>query len=559
MSSGITIKRKVLVTAFIMASVAAITSATANYGIKGLSTSLEKKAVMASAIKNSAEGDMMHDAIRGDVLLAIKASREGNFNQIGEAEKDLTEHAEVFREKIRANEQLPLSGAIKQTLNEAKDLVESYIIQAQAIINIAKQNGDAGGHFGEFMNVFSQLEERLGKNSELIEEAVKKENEESEKFSSKITLIVHILSFISITLIALLPFNLISWLFKPLERMIEAMVGLSEGNRNVDIKGTERKDEIGRIAKALQVFKENGIKMDALAKEQEEQKKRAEEEKRRNMHAIADSFENSVKGVVDMVASAATEMDSTSQSVSKIAGDSKNKLSSLVGGIESATINVQSVSSATHELSASVSDIAKQVSRAASITLSAVKEAERADETVKSLDESAKKISEVVMLINEIAEQINLLALNATIEAARAGEAGKGFAVVASEVKNLATQTSKATEEISSYINSIQGRTTDTVNVIKGITGTIREINGISTNIASAVEEQSAVTADIAKNVEQAASSTKNVSGEASSVAMAAEETENASGQMQIAASELSKQAEKLRHEVEKFLQTIRA
>jgi methyl-accepting chemotaxis protein len=336
------------------------------------------------------------------------------------------------------------------------------------------------------------------------------------------------------------------------------MKKVADGDLTIEVPSLGRKDELGNMASALQVFKENGLAMKQMEEQQAMQKKVAEEQKKGAMREMANNFETNVKGVVDMVASAATEMEATSRSVAKIADDNKIKLKALTTQIDGTSRNVQTVSGATSQLSAAVSEINMQVNRASGVTASAVAEASQADGTVQGLSDAAQKIGEVVEMINSIAAQINLLALNATIEAARAGEAGKGFAVVASEVKSLATQTTKATEQIGQYISSIQTATGETVGVIKNIGSKIREINEISTTIAAAVEEQGVATKDIANNVQQAASGTEEVSRNAADVSASSAETGNAAGEMTAASSELSRQAEMLRSEVEKFLSGIR-
>ena len=274
---------------------------------------------------------------------------------------------------------------------------------------------------------------------------------------------------------------------------------------------------------------------------------------------LADNFEANVMGVVDTVASASTEMQSTAETMASTAEETNRQSTAVAAASEETSTNVQTVASACEELASSVAEIGRQVATSTKITQEAVEESERTNETVQSLTEGAQKIGEVVNLINDIAGQTKLLALNATIEAARAGDAGKGFAVVASEVKSLANQTAKATEEIASQIASIQGVTGDAAEAIGGIRKTFGEVSEIATTIAAAVEEQSTATEEISRNVQQAAAGTQEVSGNIAGVTQAASATGQSAQQVLESAGDLSKQSEALRSEVEKFLVEVRA
>ncbi len=345
----------------------------------------------------------------------------------------------------------------------------------------------------------------------------------------------------------------------PIGAMTAVMTRLAEGDKSAEIPAADQSNEIGEMARAVQVFKENAIRMDQMAKEQEEIERRAEEEKRRTMKDLADDFEARVKGVVETVTAAATEMQSAAQSLSSTAEETNHQADAVAAASEQASTNVQTVAAASEELSSSIAEIGRQVAQAASTSQQAKTEAERTNAQVQGLAEAAQKISDIVDLINDIASQTNLLALNASIEAARAGDAGKGFAVVASEVKNLATQTAKATEEISGQIGAVQSATEEAVKVIQGIVGTVGDISEISTAIASAVDEQDAATGEISRNVQEAALGTQEVSSNIGGVTQAASETGAAASQMLDAAGQLSREAETLRGEVDKFLTQIRA
>jgi len=318
-------------------------------------------------------------------------------------------------------------------------------------------------------------------------------------------------------------------------------------------------DEIGAMAQALRVFKDNAVEMRRLESERAEIKERTERERRASMLSLAERFEQSVKGVVEAVASSSTEMQASARSMAAIAEDTDHQTTKVASVSQQASMSVETVASAAEELSASVNQIGQQATQSAEIAGRAVDEATRTDKIVEGLARAAERIGAVVQLISEIASQTNLLALNATIEAARAGDAGKGFAVVASEVKSLASQTAKATEEITAQIMEIQGATGQAVGAIRSIAGTIGKINEIAREIAAAVQHQGKATEQIAASVDEAASGAREVTTTISGVTRSAAETGKSAQQVLGAATELSRHGEKLRGEVDTFLATIRA
>ncbi|TQV77864.1 methyl-accepting chemotaxis protein [Denitrobaculum tricleocarpae] len=353
---------------------------------------------------------------------------------------------------------------------------------------------------------------------------------------------------------------LVSYLvFKPMAGMTGAMQRLADGDLEVEVPAQGRTDELGEMATAVQVFKDNAIKIKQLDAEQAQAEVRAKEQKAREMNALADGFEQSVGTVVETVSTSSKSMQSSAQTMSSTADQALSQSQSVANTSEQASANVQTVAAATEELTASINEIGRQVTDAASTANRAVDNAGETSRTIQGLVDSAQKIGDVVNLITDIAEQTNLLALNATIEAARAGDAGKGFAVVASEVKSLANQTAKATEEISQQISGIQDSTKDAATSVEGIGKIISNINEVTTNIAAAVEEQSAATEEIARNVQEAATRTQQVSSNITSVSQAASDTGTAANEILGGAEEMSQQSVALKQEVDAFLKQVRS
>lgn len=347
---------------------------------------------------------------------------------------------------------------------------------------------------------------------------------------------------------------------RPLGSLVVVLQRMAKGEIEAEIVEAKRGDEIGAVGKSVE-----GIKAMVAQKaaEQAEIKRIADQaaavERKRTMTELADSFERAVGGIIGTVSSSATELQATAQQMTSTANETAAQSTSVAAAAEEAASNVNTVAAAAEELGASVQEIGRQVQGSAGLAQVAVGEADQTAILVQALRQTSSKIGDMVGMISNIAGQTNLLALNATIEAARAGEAGRGFAVVATEVKELASQTAKATEEIATQIGEIQGVTEQAVSAIGGITNRIREINGVASSIAAAVEQQGAATAEIVRNVTQAASGTGEVTSNIAGVAQASEETGAAAGQVLSAASELSRQSEHLGAEVTRFLATVRA
>jgi methyl-accepting chemotaxis protein len=361
----------------------------------------------------------------------------------------------------------------------------------------------------------------------------------------------------------LLAFTILAWIAygqiaRPLWRMTLEMTKLAGGDLDVSIVGTGRTDEVGGLAKSLAIFKDNAMTARRLEAEQREEQARKETRQRAIEGYIA-TFDVQVSEALHALSAASAEMHATAGSMTATAEETSRQATAVADASTLASTNVQTVAAATEELHASISEISRQVAQASETANLAVAETDRTNTTVEGLAAAAQKIGEVVSLIQNIASQTNLLALNATIEAARAGESGRGFAVVATEVKALATQTAKATEDISAQIAAIQQESNNAVTAIKTIGTTIAQMNEIATAIAAAVEQQSAATRDIAQNIQEVSKGTNEVSANVGSVNEAANETGAAATEVLTAADDLSHQSEKLRADVNTFLDLIRA
>ncbi|MGO8921290.1 MAG: methyl-accepting chemotaxis protein [Stellaceae bacterium] len=344
---------------------------------------------------------------------------------------------------------------------------------------------------------------------------------------------------------------------RPFLRITATMGRLARYDFDVEIEGADRKDEIGRMATALKVFKDSMKKTNQLAAEQKAEQL-GKERRQKMIEAHVAGFESKVQETLHMLGAASAEMRSTAQGMAATADEARRQVTAVAAASEQASANVQTVASATEEMASSAGEISRQINQSSQVAAQAVSEAAKTSATMDALVAAAQKIGDVVGLITEIASQTNLLALNATIEAARAGEAGKGFAIVAGEVKSLASQTAKATEEIAAQITAVRGVTKDAAGAIQGISRTIGEMNQIATAIAAAVEQQASATHEITRNTQEASRGTQDVSRNIVGLNQTAGKTDAAAKQVLSASEGLSHRAEALRAEIGEFLANIR-
>ena len=481
-------------------------------------------------------------------------AKETEFQNMQTAAADIAKAWNLYAPTVDAGPERGLADKVMPAWN-------AYIAMDAKFVELSNTNQTAAAtalYTGEMRAAYRAFQDALQADQDYQVDAGARDSQASaQTYAFSRNLIIALLVLASLLCLTA-GWLIVTGVSTPIRAMTEAMKRLAGHDLTTEIAGAERKDEVGQMAAAVLVFKTSMIESDRLKAEQE-QAQRAAAARSAQVDRLTRDFDTQVQGVVQTVAAQASQMESSAQSMSATAEEATKQAGAVAAASEEGAANVQTVASAAEELSSSIAEISRQVSHSSQIAANAVTEAAKANEMVNGLLGASQKIGEIVALINDIADQTNLLALNATIEAARAGEAGKGFAVVAAEVKNLATQTSKATEEIRAQITGVQGATEDAVNAIGSIGKTIGEIDQISTAIAAAVEQQGAATQEIARNVEEAAKGTQEVSSNIGGVTEAANSTGAVANQVLASARALTQQSGELRVLVQSFLTEVKA
>jgi methyl-accepting chemotaxis protein len=434
--------------------------------------------------------------------------------------------------------------------------LETYQKEFLAWAETAQQlkNLDAG-----MMKSFRSLEPLMVEVGQGVERLYRESDAAETAARERVKMWMVVAFLLGIVLVSVLSLLIGRSISKALSAMVDAMTKLAGGDLAAAIPGLGRRDEIGEMAGAVDVFKNSMIETERLRAEQQQAERLQAKQRKADMRELADAFEGAVGEIVETVSSASTELEASANTLTVAAERASQLTASVAAASEEASANVASVSAASEEMTTSINEISRQVQESSRVASEAVGQAHKTNTRVSELSKAAARIGDVVELINSIAGQTNLLALNATIEAARAGEAGRGFAVVAAEVKALAEQTAKATGEISQQISGIQAATEESVGAIKEIGDTIGRMSEICATIASAVEEQGASTQEISRNIQSAAQGTSEVSSNILDVQRGAGETGSASAQVHASARSLSAESNRLKMEVAKFLDSVRA
>ncbi len=513
-----------------------------------------------TSVLSQAEADRLHDAISGDTQGVVVSHTLNDEDAEQKHINALKEHTDDYTKILSSAVALNLPDEIHKNFLNVQLLSEAFIKNANYLVhNIDTTPPEALKQLITAVNdVFAQIDSINDTLSNQLQDLAIKTKAKGVDTTKRAIQTFSIIAGLAVLFALAVPIFIIRSIFIPQNQIINVMHTVLGGDTKQEVPFITRKDELGSVAKALESVRSNMIAKQELEVSSVQQAKEAEEGRRKNLLSFANSFENTVKGIVDMVASAATEMDATARELEQYANNAKKETQSLSSSSVQTNSNIQGVSKATNEFTNAVNEISSQVTNSREYARKASEQTDKVNAVVLDLETKANAINGIIDIINNITSQIDLLALNATIEAARAGEMGKGFAVVANEVKALATQTSKATEQINVQISGIQTSTGKAVSSIQDITESVKVINQNSASIASAVEEQNATSSYIAESIAKVASMSSTVNTSVEKVAVASAHSETSASQMVSAAGDLLKQISSLQNEVNKFLSSLR-
>ena len=559
-----TLKSKFILVTSVAIVVTALASMFNYFILRTMISQADQTAVANVLLRQHLDGDMMHDAIRADVLNATLGIRTRDAEAVQGAKSDAAEHGTRFLDNLQKNLRLPLPRDIHALFQAEEPALAAYNKQAADYIAAAIEDAKNGTNRTEalmpaFTKAFEVLEKSQGDLSDKIEAYSARLKNEQVSTASNATIYALLMALVTVVITAAIPVFAAKELFGPQATLIEVMEALARGARSVVVPFADRNDEIGNMASTLLVFQRNADEKIRLQEEQEAMKRVNEADRKKATLDLADSFERRVGELVRGIAAAATELEATAQSMTRTSQSTAEQASAAEASSRQASSNSGTVSAATEQLSVSISEINHEMTRAIAVIGDSVAQTRETSDKVMGLDDASRKIGDVVKLIGDVAEQTNLLALNATIEAARAGDAGKGFAVVASEVKALAGQTAKATSEVQTHITAIQTAVQESTRAMENVMGLIGKVEEISHTIATAVERQADATGEIANNVAETSRGVDEIQSNISGVLQASQETGGAAEQVLSAAAELSRSGERLAAEVNSLLGEIRS
>ena len=539
--------------------------------------------VAVLVVQRHMDADMKHDGIRGNVYSSLVASQLRNASMLKASQTEIDEMVTSFNDNVEQNLKSDVPPHIKQQFLKIQQSVKQYGDYSRFIAQQATDFTKASKSLPQFDQVFGVLEEDQGKASEQILAWSQSLQQESSTISLYFQWVLGVICLLAVGV----PVFAIWQIFKPLDVAIACMQALSDGKTNVQVPYQNRRNELGKMAKTIQVFKNNAIEkakladhqkeleanlkqsLDsaetqlkaALAKVAEEQianEQRAEAERRQTREDLAHRFEQTVQGIIKNVVVSSNALTSSTTTLNKTIGLNTQQSFVIAESAEKTTCTVDNIAAAVEEMSATVSQIAEQMIFTSQAVQEAVEQVEKADTTSTWLDNATVQIDKIVDSINVIASQINLLALNATIESASAGDAGKGFAVVANEVKLLATQTREAINEVSEKVTNIKGASSQMIEALQGIKRSISSVNAISTSVSTAIEQQNAASQEISKNMAMAAQSVKEINENINGITKASDEAGTAAANAVATSSNLSTESDRLSTEVQQFLVAVR-